>query len=123
MPGTGAYYYRDPNAVGLVSFEDMCVMLDEMGIDIGGINIDRILELGTLMEKTIGRRLRSESILNGRIPKEPREEFKRPKLHADKKKVGESPGQIIPDGWPERPRCRKRCWSEGRTCVMGDHKI
>jgi len=106
--GTGTYYYKDPNVVGLPSFEDMCVMLDEMGIDIGGINIERILELGTLMEKTIGRRLRSESILNGRIPKEPREEFKRPKLHSDKKKFGEKPGQIIPDGWPERAEVPKQ---------------
>ena len=102
VPGTGAYYYKDPNVVGLVTFEDMCVMIDEMGIDIGGINIERILEIGTLMEKTIGRRLRSESILNGRIPKEPREEFKRPKLHADKTRFGEVPGQLVPEGWPER---------------------
>jgi hydroxymethylglutaryl-CoA lyase len=102
VPGTGAYYYKDPNIVGLVTFEDMCVMLDEMGIDIGGINIERVLELGGLMEKTVGRRLRSESILNGRIPKEPREEFKRPKLHADKTKFGEKPGQLLPDGWPEK---------------------
>jgi hydroxymethylglutaryl-CoA lyase len=102
VPGTGAYYYKDPNSVGLTSFEDMCVMLDEMGIDIGGINIDRILELGTLMEKTAGRRLRSEAILNGRIPKEPREDFKRPRLHAQKEKLGEKPGQLIPEGWPER---------------------
>jgi hydroxymethylglutaryl-CoA lyase len=107
VPGTGAYYYKDPNIVGLVTFEDMCVMLDEMGIDIGGINIERILELGTLMEKTIGRRLRSEAILNGRIPKEPREEFKRPKLHSDKKKFGEKPGQLIPDGWPEKAEVPK----------------
>jgi hydroxymethylglutaryl-CoA lyase len=102
VPGTGAYYYRDPNSVGLTSLEDMCVMLDEMGIDIGGIDIDRILELGTLMEKTVGRRLRSEAILNGRIPKEPREDFKRPRLHAEKKKLGEKPGQLIPEGWPEK---------------------
>jgi hydroxymethylglutaryl-CoA lyase len=107
VAGTGSYYYKDPNVVGLVTFEDMCVMLDEMGIDIGGINIDRILELGTMMEKTIGRRLRSESILNGRIPKEPREEFKRPKLHSDKEKFGEKPGQIIPDGWPEKAEVPK----------------
>jgi hydroxymethylglutaryl-CoA lyase len=107
VPGTGAYYYRDPNVVGLVSLEDMCVMLDEMGIDIGEVDIDRILELGTMIEKTIGRRLRSESILNGRIPKEPREEFKRPKLHSDKKKFGERPGQIIPDGWPEKAEVPK----------------
>ena len=88
--------------VGLVTFEDMCVMLDEMGIDIGGINIDRILELGTMMEKTAGRRLRSEAILNGRIPKEPREEFKRPRLRALKEKFGEKPGQNIPEDWPDR---------------------
>jgi hydroxymethylglutaryl-CoA lyase len=101
VPGTGPYYYKDPNIVGLVSFEDMCVMLDEMGIDIDGINIDRILELGTLMEKTIGRRLRSESILNGRIPKEPRVDFKRPKLSQLKEKLLEYPGQTMPEGWPE----------------------
>ena len=102
VPGTGAYYYKDPNVVGLITFEDMCVMLDEMGIDIGGINIDRILELGTLMEKTVGRRLRSESILNGRVPKESREEFKRPKLPQLKKKLGERPGQVMPEGWPDK---------------------
>jgi hydroxymethylglutaryl-CoA lyase len=102
VPGTGSYYYRDPNVVGLATFEDMCVMLDEMGIDIGGINIDRILEIGVLMERTIGRRLRSESILNGRIPKEPREEFKRPGLAGLKAKLGETPSQVIPDGWPDK---------------------
>jgi hydroxymethylglutaryl-CoA lyase len=102
VPGTGSYYYKDPNVVGLVSIEDMCVMLDEMGIDIGGINIDRVLELGTMMERTVGRRLRSESILNGRIPKEPREDFKRPKLPLRKKELGEEPYQIIPKDWPEK---------------------
>ena len=107
VPGTGSYYYKDPNVVGLVTFEDMCVMLDEMGVDIGGINIERILEIGTLMEKTIGRRLRSESILNGRIPKEPREEFKRPKLHSDKERFGENPGQLVPGGWPEKAEVPK----------------
>ena len=107
VPGTGSYYYKDPNVVGLVTFEDLCVMLDEMGIDIGGIDVDRILELGTLMERTIGRRLRSEAILNGRIPKEPREEFKRPQLDRLKVKLGEKPGQIIPDGWPEKAQVPK----------------
>ena len=104
VPGTGAYYYKDPNVVGLVTFEDMCVMLDEMGVDIGGIDIDRILELGTLMERTIGRRLRSEAILNGRILKEPREEFKRAKLPERKKKLGEKDGQVLPEGWPEKAK-------------------
>jgi hydroxymethylglutaryl-CoA lyase len=102
VPGTGAYYYRDPNVVGLVSIEDLCVMLDEMGIDVGAIDIDRLLEMGTLMERTLGRRLRSESILSGRIPKEPRHEFKRPKLMALKEKTLEKTGQIIPEEWPEK---------------------
>ena len=101
VPGTGAYYYRDPNIVGLASLEDMCVMLDEMGVDIGPVDIDRILELGSLMERTIGRRLRSESILSGRIPKEPREAYKRPKLKRLKETEGEKQKQLIPDGWPE----------------------
>ena len=99
VPGTGAYYYRDPNIVGLVSLEDMCVMLDEMGIDLDGIDVNRVLELGTLMERTVGRRLRSESILNGRIPKTPREEYRRPNLAGLKQKIGERPGQILPDEW------------------------
>ena len=102
VPRTGSYYYTDPNVVGLVTFEDMCVMLDEMGIDLDGINIDKILEIGLMMEKTAGRRLRSESILNGRIPKEAREEFKRPGLTKLKEKLGEKPGQLIPEGWPEK---------------------
>ena len=101
VPGTGAYYYRDPNIVGLASLEDMCVMLDEMGVGIGPVDIDRILELGSLMERTIGRRLRSESILSGRIPKEPREAYKRPKLKRLKETEGEKQKQLIPDGWPE----------------------
>jgi hydroxymethylglutaryl-CoA lyase len=102
VPGTGSYYYKDPNVVGLATFEDMCVMLDEMGIDLCGIDVDRILELGTLMERTIGRRLRSEAILNGRIPKEPREEFKRAGLPGFKAKLKERPDQLIPDGWPQK---------------------
>jgi hydroxymethylglutaryl-CoA lyase len=102
VPGTGSYYYKDPNVVGLATLEDMCVMLDEMGIDLCSVNVDRILGLGTLMERTIGRRLRSEAILNGRIPKEPREEFKRPGLPALKAKLNERADQLIPDGWPEK---------------------
>ena len=101
VPGTGAYYYRDPNVVGLTSIEDLCVMLDEMGIDVGAIDIDRLLEMGTLMERTLGRRLRSESILSGRIPKTPRHEYRRPKLKALKEKAREKAGQIIPEEWPE----------------------
>ncbi|MDQ7783108.1 MAG: pyruvate carboxyltransferase [Desulfomonilaceae bacterium] len=93
--GTGTYYYRDPNVVGLQCIEDMVVMMDEMGIDTG-IDVDRLLDLGTMMEKTIGRRLRSESILNRRIPKKPRDEFKRAGLAELKKRLGEEPGQKFP---------------------------
>lgn len=101
VSGTGAYYYRDPNVVGLQSIEDMVVMMDEMGIDTG-IDVDRLLDLGTMLEKTIGRRLRSESILNRRIPKTPREEYKRKGLAELKKKLGEEPNQKVPKDWPEK---------------------
>ncbi|MCF8235474.1 MAG: hypothetical protein K9G67_11265 [Bacteroidales bacterium] len=69
VSGTGAYYYNDPNIVGLVSTEDMIVMMDEMGIDTG-VDIDKVLQVGNMLEKILGRRLRSEAIKNGRIPKE-----------------------------------------------------
>jgi len=69
VSGTGAYYYKDPNIVGLVSTEDLVVMLDEMGIETG-IDVDRLLEIGKMVEKIVGRTLRSECIRTGRIPKE-----------------------------------------------------
>jgi hydroxymethylglutaryl-CoA lyase len=69
VAGTGAYYYKDPNIVGLVSTEDMVVMMDEMGIKTN-LDIDKILETGKMVERIIGRQLRSESIRTGRIPKE-----------------------------------------------------
>jgi hydroxymethylglutaryl-CoA lyase len=68
IPGTGEYYYKDPGIVGLVSTEDMVVMMDEMGIDTG-VDVDRVLEIGVMVERIVGRRLRSETIRNGRIPK------------------------------------------------------
>lgn len=68
VPGTGEYYYKDPMIVGLVSTEDMVVMMDEMGIDTG-LDVDRVLETGRMVERIVGRRLRSETIRNGRIPK------------------------------------------------------
>lgn len=69
VSGTGAYYYKDPNLVGLVPMEDMVVMMDEMGIDTG-LNVDKVLEIGRMVERICDRPLRSESIKNGRIPKE-----------------------------------------------------
>lgn len=69
VSGTGDYYYKDPNIAGLVSTEDMIVMMDEMGIDTG-VDVDMVLETGRMLERILGRRLRSEAIKNGRIPKE-----------------------------------------------------
>lgn len=67
--GTGEYYYKDPSITGLVSTEDMIVMMDEMGIDTG-MDVDRLLSAGRMVEKILGRRLRSETAHSGRIPKE-----------------------------------------------------
>ncbi len=69
VAGTGDYYYKDPSLAGLVSTEDMVVMMDEMGIDTG-IDVDKVLQIGNTLERIAGRRLRSESIKSGRIPKE-----------------------------------------------------
>jgi hydroxymethylglutaryl-CoA lyase len=68
VAGTGKYYYQDPNNVGLVCTEDLVVMLDEMGIETG-IDVDRVLAAGRMNERIVGRRLRSETIRSGRIPK------------------------------------------------------
>ncbi len=69
VAGTGAYYYKDPSLVGLVSMEDMVVMMDEMGIDTG-VDINRVLKTGAMVERIVGRTLRSETVKTGRIPKE-----------------------------------------------------
>jgi hydroxymethylglutaryl-CoA lyase len=68
VSGTGKYYYKDPSLVGLVSTEDMIVMMDEMGIDTG-VDVDKVLEIGAMVERIVGRRLRSETVKSGRIPK------------------------------------------------------
>ncbi|MDI6754414.1 MAG: pyruvate carboxyltransferase [Thermodesulfobacteriota bacterium] len=70
VAGTGKYYYADPNIVGLVSTEDMVVMMNEMGIETG-VDVDHVLEIGRMMERILSRRLRSECIHTGRIPKKP----------------------------------------------------
>ena len=68
VAGTGKYYYEDPTITGLVSTEDMLVMMDEMGIETG-LDVDKILEIGRANERIVGRRLRSECAHTGRIPK------------------------------------------------------
>ncbi len=98
VPGTGEYYYPDPRYVGLVTLEDTIVQLDEMGIS-HGYDIPKILKLGNQLEKTIGRRLRSEVILNGPTLKNGHMEFARPGLAAKKEKLGEKPDQRYPKEW------------------------
>ncbi|MBW1893761.1 MAG: pyruvate carboxyltransferase [Deltaproteobacteria bacterium] len=101
--GTGEYYYDDPRYVGLVCLEDTLVQIDEMGIE-HGYDVDRILWLGKKMEKTIGRRLRSEAVVNGRTLKEGHMQYARPNLKALKEKLKEKPGQSFPQDWPEKAK-------------------
>ncbi len=101
VKGTGEYYYKDPRYVGLICLEDLLVQIDEMGIE-HGYDVDRILWLGNRMEKTIGRRLRSEAVINGRTQKEGHPQFARPGLKKRKGKVGEQEGQKLPDEWKEK---------------------
>lgn len=77
VAGTGDYYYKDSALTGLVSIEDMLVMMDEMGIETG-IDIDKVLEVGNMVERIVGRRLRSEAIKSGRIPKDLKEKSPKP---------------------------------------------
>ncbi len=99
--GTGDYYYKDPRYVGLITLEDLVVMIDEMGIE-HGYDVDRLLRIGAQMEKTIGRRLRSDAVYNGRTLKEGHPEFGRPGLKKLIRKLGEEPGQLIPAEWPRQ---------------------
>ncbi len=98
VKGTGEYYYEDPRYVGLVTLEDTLVQIDEMGIK-HGWDVDHVLWLGRQLEKTVGRRLRSEAVINGRTLKEGHMQFARPGLKEKKEKLGEEPGQKIPQTW------------------------
>jgi hydroxymethylglutaryl-CoA lyase len=91
VPGTGDYYYNS-EGVGLVSTEDMVLMMEEMSIDTG-VDPDKLFKLGRSLERTVGRRLRSYSILHGRIPKMPNDAYKREGLKERKISLGEDEGQ------------------------------
>jgi hydroxymethylglutaryl-CoA lyase len=96
IKGTGDYYYDDERYVGLVCLEDTLVQIDEMGIE-HGYDVDRILWLGKQLEKTVGTRLRSEAVINGRTLKEGHMEYARPGLAKLKEKLGETPDQSFPE--------------------------
>ena len=95
IKGTGDYYYDDERYVGLVCLEDTLVQIDEMGIE-HGYDVDRILWLGKQLEKTVGKRLRSEAMINGRTLKEGHMEYARPGLAKLKEKLKEEPDQSFP---------------------------
>ena len=94
--GTGEYYYDDPRFVGLICLEDTLVQIDEMGIE-HGWDVDRVLWLGRQLEKSMGKRLRSEAMINGRTLKEGHMEFARPGLKKLKEKLNEGPDQKLPE--------------------------
>jgi hydroxymethylglutaryl-CoA lyase len=94
--GTGEYYYDDPRFVGLICLEDTLVQIDEMGIE-HGWDVDRVLWLGKKLEKSMGKRLRSEAMINGRTLKEGHMEFARPGLKKLKEKLEEKPDQKFPE--------------------------
>ncbi len=95
IKGTGEYYYDDERFVGLVCLEDTLVQIDEMGIE-HGYDLDRVLWLGKQLERTVGTRLRSEAMINGRTLKEGHMEYARPGLAKLKEKMGETPDQNFP---------------------------
>lgn len=101
VPGTGEYYYDDPRYVGLVTLEDTLVQLDEMGLE-HGWDVDRVLWLGGRLEKTVGHRLRSEAVINGRTLKEGHMKYARPGLDKLKEKFGENPRQLLPSDWADK---------------------
>jgi hydroxymethylglutaryl-CoA lyase len=101
IKGTGDYYYEDERYVGLACLEDTLVQIDEMGIE-HGYDVDRVLWIGKQLERTVGQRLRSEAIINGRTLKEGHPQFARPGLAKKKEKLGEKPGQLVPSEWGEK---------------------
>ncbi len=96
IKGTGDYYYDDERFVGLVCLEDTLVQIDEMGIE-HGYDVDKILWLGKQLERTVGTRLRSEAMINGRTLKEGHMHYARPGLAKLKEKLGETPDQSLPN--------------------------
>jgi len=67
--GTGTLYTFS-DLTGNCSTEDTLVMLDEMGVDTG-VDIDRVLGLGRLLEWVLERDLRPYSTKSGRVLKKP----------------------------------------------------
>lgn len=69
VAGTGDYYHKDPGLSGLVCTEDLAVMMDGMNIETG-LEVDTVISTGGMVERIVGRRLRSECLHSGRIAKQ-----------------------------------------------------
>ncbi|MBI2854482.1 MAG: pyruvate carboxyltransferase [Chloroflexi bacterium] len=71
VPGIGTGpLYTDSDICGNGATEDVLVMLDEMGIQVG-VDIDRVLQLGRVLERVLGRSLRPYCTKSGRVIKGP----------------------------------------------------
>jgi len=71
IPGLGTGpLYTSSDIVGNASTEDVLVMLDEMGIDVG-VDIDRMLQLGRVLEWVFEQSLRPYCTKSGRPIKQP----------------------------------------------------
>jgi hydroxymethylglutaryl-CoA lyase len=68
-----------------------------------------VLWLGRQLERTVGKRLRSEAIINGRTLKEGHPKFARPGLKKLKEKLKEAPGQKLPADWGAAAKLPERC--------------
>ena len=85
--------------VGLICLEDLLVQIDELGIE-HGYDVDRMLWLGQKMEKTCGRRLRSEAV-DQRPDGEGRESAVRPPGPQEARRESRrEAGQRVPAEWP-----------------------
>ena len=71
------------------------MQIDEMGIE-HGYDVNRVLWLGRQVERTVGHRLRSEAVINGRTLKESHPKFARPGLKKLKEKLGEKGRPTVP---------------------------
>jgi hydroxymethylglutaryl-CoA lyase len=71
IPGVGTGpLYTNSDIVGNAATEDVLVMLDEMGIDVG-VDIDRVLQLGRVLEWVLEQSLRPYCTKSGRPIKQP----------------------------------------------------
>jgi hypothetical protein len=57
------YCYRDPSITGLVSTEDLVVVMEETGID-----VDMLLETGSMVKRIVGRAFPSRRLHTCRLP-------------------------------------------------------